>query len=709
MFIPDELEMFDGESIVTRKIQKDNMYNMKSSIQKTVNKILDFTTNNKFDHKTILTIIVNDITKYTKSKVGCFCLKTASKNNNFMLECIAKSKRCDTNFKKYMNGGNKPNLFICGVVNKKCIISSDISSDPRLQVIIPENHVKIKQFMAIPIFSNGMCMGQFVFINSHKFNKETIKKYSLLFYITSKLIKNYEMKSIYSNKNEIDNLKHSFLATMSHEIRTPLSGIVGMISLLSDAGPLNELQKNYLNRALTCCNQLMEIIVDILDYSKMKGGHLLLSDDSFNLKKCIDTAVDIINPKINEKELKFVFEVDELIPKILYGDSTRIKQVLINLLSNAVKFTNDGSVSLLVKLAKVVNKNEVLIKFIVKDTGIGIEKKDQNKIFDVFQQVESNTTVQKNSGTGLGLAITKELLSMMKSNIHVHSDGIGCGSSFSFEIKFQKEIIIDCENKHNINILVVDDNLDNRMVLSGYLHKWDIRYTTCSSAIEALHNLQLGNKYNIALVDVCMPRIDGIELAQTIRKEYQGMSIIALSSREVENDGRMWFDVVMTKPFNKMRLYDHIIRLSSNECSNPNSLNLNNCENVNSKKCVNELKICIAENDEMNQVVLNEMLKRLGVEEKNIKVCVNGEMAVNLLKCNYYDVCLMDLRMPVMDGIEASKIIKKLKNHPSIVIVSASILDSDKVECSKIGVDAYLSKPYILEDLKNVIDQYITS
>lgn len=717
MFIPFEVEEFiDG------KIEHTSFHELKSrKIGTHTHKLLDSIvmkltsydwsdSKNKNIHDSVLDDLIRGIVKITHSSYGCVCMYNNGENTTIAQYTSRKSSKNDAPVEPTMMKHTSPTLFTRSFEMRMCVISNDVSSDPRLGAnSFPKNHIPISKYLSIPILTDDGSAGQLILINTSliEFSKSLIQSVFPLFRVLVNIMQNYN--NDIPVEKDLDTLKHHFLATMSHEIRTPLSGIIGMITLLQDAGPLNERQKDYLKRAVGCCMQLMDIITDILDYSKMQSGTLFLNDEPFNVNTCIQDAIDVVTPRLISKKLKIIKSLHSTSQRV-YGDHKRLRQVLVNILGNAVKYTSKGTVKITTSSeSNNDNDGECIIYFSVQDTGIGIELKDIDSIFNVFSQLEQPNNSSINSGTGLGLAISKELLALMKSTIVVQSDGIGKGSTFSFSIAFQTEMNLskllqnNTENLQNAHILVVDDDVNNRMIISGYLHSWELEATVCASASEALHHLRLGKQFTVGIVDICMPHISGIELAQTIRKEFPKLPLIALSSRDVGEHGQVWFDSFLVKPYNKMRLYKDIVEHSTNGRNYSSSSSSSSEE----EKTLHNIRICVAEDDETNQFMISEILKTLGVPIHNITITSNGKEAFEECKRKHYDLCLMDLLMPVMDGFESSKKIKKLRKSPSIIVISASILDTDRIKCSKIGVDGFLTKPITKSDLENVLNQFI--
>lgn len=530
---------------------------------------------------------------------------------------------------------------------------------------------------------------------------------------------------------EVDDVKDTFLATVSHELRTPLNGIVGMITMLSDAGPLNETQQEYLMILMECSRQLMNMMNNILDFSKMVANRLALLRGPMSIAKSVQDAAVMVEGKAKSKGLEFKTDIQNNIP-LLIGDSQRLTQIISNLLANAVKFTEKGHVTLKVRGKPVMHRassgelanayvKRWKIRFEVEDTGIGVDKSEQNTIFEVFHQSPTLDTSMARGGTGLGLSIARELVLLMGGKISVRSEGVGKGSIFSFYIIAEEEIRIeDLKANHadlvrNARILVVDDRPEYRIQLADILFRWGCKPTVVSSGEEALQYISHNVEFDCIIVDICMKYMSGPELAQNIRgSSAADTPLIAISSIELNksSDEVSLFDVYMNKPIDQNFLFPALL-----ECLVKKKKLVEGLDHqalggegvvVSKKKAKSELRILIAEDDHNNAYTIREMLKYLGFNPKRIKTVENGKMCVDEARRRKYDVVLMDIVMPQMSGIEATKYLRQMNPRPYIIAVSAAVQNSDKQRCQNAGIDSYLPKPVLKEKLLAALSPLIT-
>lgn len=587
------------------------------------------------------------------------------------------------------------------------MISNNVSTDPRIK-----DPKDIDTNMYIPIIYENEPRGCIVLANSKEYTvdllgtlipfKELLEKFVFLIE-TKKLEINRDIKM----KKEVMSMKDSFIATMSHEIRTPLNGVVGMARLLSDS-ELSKKQQKYVKILADCCTQLMELVNDILDFGKITSEDLVLHSHSFELEKCVNSAVEIIYQRAHDKGLELNINISSSLPKTVTGDSTRLKQVIINLLTNAIKFTERGGIDLNVDIdSEPINigfKRRKRFVFKVKDTGIGIDKKDQSKIFEVFTKLSrENDYTSTTPGVGMGLAISKYIVQAMDGEITVDSDGVN-GSVFTFTVLLDDETDMDNMVKEHHNkmsgckAIIVDDVEDNRIYLMETLSNWDIQTVLLGSARETISYVSKNPNFDFAIIDVCMPNMSGIELTQTLRQNGHQQPIIGLSSIGSDLQGRDWFDYFNTKPISKLELFNLVLCcLNKSETDSIKSLSSPDQSDEET------LKIIIAEDDYYNQVVLTDFLESLGYF--TIKVVGNGQACIDAVKKERYDICFMDIKMPIMDGLEATRIIKSMKKPPCIIAITASVQDSDKNRCFAAGMDGYLSKPIQKDQLNSVLDR----
>nr|QBK87243.1 MAG: uncharacterized protein LCMAC201_01450 [Marseillevirus LCMAC201] len=577
----------------------------------------------------------------------------------------------------------------------------------------PEGHPNILTFIGVPLSYGDITIGQLgLFNNPDGYQMEIVEQIIPVKNFFSNFIYLWKQQRLNVTKElelkkQVVTLKDSFIATMSHEIRTPLNGIVGMARLLSDSDNLSDKQSRYIRILAECSTQLMELVNDILDYSKMSAGSIILNKQPFNLRSCIQKAVDIISHRATDKGLDIKIDIPMVIPENVTGDSRRLNQVLFNLLTNAIKFTDTGFVKLAVTFEDIPSdeytKSKKII-FTVQDTGIGISKIDQNCIFEVFTKISKDDRFYTNTtpGAGMGLAISKYIIESMNGAISVDSDG-KTGSIFTFYIILEDETdIIHLMELHGKDLrdkiaIIVDDTEDNRIFLMDTFYSWGIKALSFSSAREALNYMEKDTRFDIAIVDLCMPNMSGIELTQTMRERGYKQPVIGLSSIGINVPGHEWFDHFTTKPISKSRLFNLVLRcfvMQETKTVLPK-------RDIVVERETRELRILIAEDDYYNQILITELLNTLGYT--NIKVVSNGKLCVDEAKANKYDICLMDVKMPVMDGLDATRRIKKMSNPPTIIAVSASVLDADKNRCYAAGMDGYIAKPIKLEQLESVL------
>ena len=507
------------------------------------------------------------------------------------------------------------------------------------------------------------------------------------------------------------NSKDIFLANMSHEIRTPLNGIIGYNQLLMQT-PLTLTQKNYLTSMNYCSIQLMQIINDILDYTKLASGKMNIYNECFSIKEVFRNVSDAINQKILEKKQNIEFKIIENCPEHVISDRGKLVQILINLLTNASKFSDIGK-SIFVSISIIDNN---LLQICVKDNGIGITDNDICKLFNVFLQIDAST--KKKTGSGLGLAISKKLVNLLDGNIYVESI-FGAGSTFTFTIKYQnyEEYEKTMENDIDIlddkTVLVVDDMANNRIVLSEMLFEWKMNPVICASPLEALRMI-IGNRYkfDVALIDICMPNISGSELAIQIKQENPYIPLIALSSID-SYVNTSDFEFKLDKPVNKVQLFNTLYRVLSKGIlpsayigtnTKKEIINIPPTSPINNNK---NTKILIAEDILYNSTLLINMLVNIGYE--NVDVAEDGKEAYDKIKKaeneeNPYTILLLDLRMPVMDGHELITTLKKENiTYLKIVIITASVMEIDLIKCRENNIEYFINKPIDYNQFKHVI------
>ncbi|MCG8579411.1 MAG: response regulator [Bacteroidales bacterium] len=522
-------------------------------------------------------------------------------------------------------------------------------------------------------------------------------------------------KEIQKKEAESNKAKSEFLANMSHEIRTPMNGIIGATELLAKTRMTKE-QKNVVSIIGRSCDNLLNIINDILDFSKIEAGKMKIESYAFNLRSTVDYLMDQMSFRSLEKGIEILSDVEDTIPPVLIGDESRLIQVLVNLMGNAVKFTAEGEVVLKVEIEQQKGTN-LMLHFSVEDSGIGIPKNKLEKIFESFTQADGSTT-RKFGGTGLGTSISKMLVELMGGKIWVESPNPNFmwskdnpGSVFHFTLPFvidknHKTLELNTEQFAHVNTLIVDNHKTNLLLLKKTLNNWQIKSETVNDEKSALNMLENDSKFNLMIIDSHVFSKADDNFLRTVKRKQKEIKIILFSSENRWKNPADFKGVntVLQKPVKHTELFSSIEKLLVEGKGEVSSAEAQVAE---LKERIKDKQILLVEDNIINQKIAEKMLSRLGLQTN---IANNGQEAVDILTGedkDKIDLVFMDVQMPVLNGLDATRKLREEKVALPIIAMTANALKGDREVCIDAGMNDYIGKPVKMDDLENIIDRWL--
>lgn len=535
----------------------------------------------------------------------------------------------------------------------------------------------------------------------------------IIFFIFQSLVLTYRfsmsMKKATLKAESASKAKSQFLSTMSHEIRTPLNAIIGLSDLLYRT-PLNKVQEDYVKTVKLSGENLLSIINNILDYSKIESSSIELHEDEVDIQELVENVLDIIAPLNTKSALELIYSIDDSVPPYLITDSVKFQQVLINIINNAIKFTEEGQVFIELKLDKTHDKQYSKLLVTIKDTGIGIAPRSVKKLFESFSQVDGSTT-RKYGGTGLGLAISKRLIEAMDGEVSVSSEP-NKGTEFNFFIKVKrsdkKAPIYQSNILKSKKVLFLDDNEINLNIFREQALFHGLEVETTSDYRFITENLSTLNTFDFIVLDMQMPEKDGVEIARQIRSiwDKKTLPLVLLSSiHAIENKAdSLLFNLQLTKPVKQSQLFRVLEQLFIAKKDTSDNATIEP-PNENKKLAA---KILVAEDNIFNQKVAHKVLERLGY---NPVIVENGKEAFDAIFKDDYDLVFMDVEMPIMDGITTTENIRaaehKLAKRPIIIAMTANAMNEDKLRCFNAGMDDFITKPITIDLLDKALIKWL--